>query len=126
MSATINLDIAKRVDIVCRKGDTATFSITITDSAGEASDLNGYTFDMEVRESDTQVNAEGGDNTSALVLSSGSGISALDNVITITASATDTETMSGLYVYDLQATDGSSNVSTWLYGTFKVNEDVTI
>ena len=32
---------------------------------------------------------------------------------------------SGLFVYDLQNTD-SSTVKTYLYGTFKVNEDVTL
>lgn len=126
MSATINLDIAKRVDIVCRKGDTATFSITITDSNGNASTLTGYTFNMEVRESDSQVN-DGITNTSALVLSSLDGIVVASNVITITASSTKTQELSGLYVYDFQAKEtSSSNVSTWLYGTFKVNEDVTI
>jgi len=32
-----------------------------------------------------------------------------------------------LYVYDLQATaTGTSVVQTWIYGTFKVNEDVTV
>ena len=33
---------------------------------------------------------------------------------------------SGLYVYDLQNTDSSGVVSTKLFGTFKVNEDITV
>ena len=52
MSATINLDIDKRVDIVCRKNDTMTFSITMTDSSGNPIDLVDYSLKMQVRASD--------------------------------------------------------------------------
>jgi hypothetical protein len=33
---------------------------------------------------------------------------------------------SGTYVYDLQTDLGSGNIKTWLYGTFTINEDITV
>lgn len=126
MSSVINLDIAKRVDIVCRKGDTMTFSITMTDSNGDAINVSSYSFKMQVRSSDTDatdVATEAPHLPLELTNSSGITVSGdSNNIITVTSSDID---FSGMYVYDLQATDGNSNVATWLYGTFKVNEDVT-
>jgi len=126
MSSVINLDIAKRVDIVCRKGDTMTFSITMTDSNGDAINVSSYSFLMQVRSSDTDTTEIAtGSPYLPLELSTGSGISVSgdsNNIITVTSSNID---FSGMYVYDLQATDTNNNVATWLYGTFKVNEDVT-
>lgn len=173
MSSVINLDIAKRVDIVCRKGDSMTFTITMTNSDGTPMNLHEYDIDLEVRSADTDDSAdapgpeltlsytsytngsttgEGLYNVNALAFVSGSSDSSVasvpgqgiylkssdgaatawqqsgtDNssfdIIVVSSNAVD---FSGMYVYDLQATDPSSNVSTWLYGTFKVNEDVTV
>lgn len=47
--ASVNLDIAQRLDITCRKGDTFSLTLNITDSAGTAINLSAYTFEMEVR-----------------------------------------------------------------------------
>jgi len=172
MSSVINLDIAKRVDIVCRKGDSMTFTITMTNSDGTPMNLHEYDIDLEVRTADTDDSAdspgpkltlsyasytdgsttgEGLYNTNAKAFVSGSasatpnavpgdgvylkssdgdatvwqegGDNSSFDIIVVSSSAVN---FSGIYVYDLQATDPSSNVSTWLYGTFKVNEDVTV
>ena len=45
--------------------------------------------------------------------------------LNLTITATNMNVSAGTYVYDLQATL-SGVVTTWLYGTFTVNEDVTI
>ena len=49
----VNLDVADRLDITCRKGDTFELSLTLKDSAGTALPLvtDEYTFLMEVRKS---------------------------------------------------------------------------
>lgn len=145
MSATINLDIAKRVDIVCRKNDTMTFSITMTDSTGAPIDLVGYSLKMQVRSSDV-------DETAALTLDYTASANPEDDYDStsdqydsdggiflkrtadsddhtedpyyIIGVSSDSINFSGDYVYDLQADSGES-VTTWLYGIFRVNEDIT-
>ena len=48
MALKANLDIAQRLDITCRKGDTFELIITITDSSGEAINLDEYLdFEMD-------------------------------------------------------------------------------
>lgn len=49
----INLDVADRLDITCRRGDTFTLTLTLKDSSGIALPLltDQYTFLMEVRKS---------------------------------------------------------------------------
>ena len=49
--------------------------------------------------------------------------------VVFTCSADDMGVAAGLYVYDIQQVDTSANpdiVETILYGTFQINEDVTI
>jgi len=116
--ASINLDISKRLDITCRKGDTFFITINITDAGGQAIDLTPYSFQLEVR-----------DDASDSIL-----IQTTDIVFTKNSSSTigrlDIQipsqyvNFSGVYVYDLETTL-SGNVKTWLHGLFKVNEDVT-
>ena len=54
MATSVNLDIASRVDITCRKGDTFTLELTFKDEDGNVIDLSvGYDWVMQVRESDT-------------------------------------------------------------------------
>ena len=50
MALKANLDIAQRLDITCRKGDTFELIITIKDANGTALDLSTYAdFEMDVR-----------------------------------------------------------------------------
>ena len=58
MATSVNLDIASRVDITCRKGDTFTLELTFKDEDGNVIDLSvGYDWVMQVRESDTSATA---------------------------------------------------------------------
>lgn len=119
MAAQINLDTAQRVDITCRKGDSFRLELTFNDDANAVLDLTGYVWKLDVRETDT--------SASAIIEDDSFSYSGTDEgVLTITASpATMAEIDGGLYVYDLQSTNAGS-VKTWLYGIFKVNEDVTL
>jgi len=119
MATSINLDNSTRVDITCRRGDTFTLELTFTDNNGDGIDLSsGYTWKMDVKETDTSSGDIIGDTDFTYVgLSTGK--------LTISATATTMAAVSGgLYVYDLQS-NSSGVVKTWVYGLFKVNEDVS-
>lgn len=119
MAAQINLDTSQRVDITCRKGDTFNLEITFNDSDGTTLDLTGYTWKLDVRETDTSASAIIEDDAFSY-----SGTA--EGVLTISASSTTMAGVDGgLYVYDLQSSN-TGNIKTWLYGIFKVNEDVTL
>lgn len=118
MANKINLDAAKRVDITCRKGDTFALDLAFTDASGTAFDLTGYGWKLDVKETDTSV----GDiipETDFTYVGDANGN------LNITGAATAMASVDGgLYVYDLQSTF-SGVVTTWIYGVFQVNEDVS-
>jgi hypothetical protein len=115
--SVVNLDNAQRVDIVCRKGDTFSIEIDFYDANDDPIDLTGYTWKMEVSESDTSPSPIL-DSTDFTYTGNSSG------KLYVTATATTMLTIDGgLYIYGLQSND-SGNVKTWLYGLFTVNEDV--
>lgn len=129
MISTVNLDTAARLDIVCRKGDTFNLSLdfgkAMTDPDSETGTSN--IFVLQVRETDTA--------TGAPILSMDSDDDEVnivdgqktDSKMNITKSHASMESVTaGLYVYDLQETTTNGTVKTLLYGTFKVNEDVTV
>lgn len=118
MATTINLDNATRVDITCRRGDTFKLEFTFTDDDGDAIDISSYSWKMDVKETDT---------SSGDVIADGSFTYTGNDEgkLTIDATATTMAAVSGgIYVYDLQS-DNSGTIKTWVYGLFKVNEDVS-
>lgn len=127
MATSINLDIASRVDIVCRRGDTFVLELTFKDEAGDVIDLSsGYEWMMQVRETDTSTSAalDGDSNDESANDFGFTGTNA--GVLTITASAAVMAGIAGgVYVYDLQSAQGAV-VTTWMYGKFTVNEDVSV
>lgn len=118
MATQINLDNSSRVDVTCRKGDSFELKFTFTDDAGDAIDISGYTWKMDVKETDT--------SSSDIIADSSFSYSGTSlGVLTITATAAVMAAVSGgLYVYDLQSTN-SGTVKTWVFGIFKINEDVS-
>lgn len=119
---TVNLDTAARLDIICRKGDTFTLALDFGKSIADAATSASSEWDMDVRESDTASTTVLNDTDFAYSISNGT---ATNSKLTITATASTMEVNSGLYVYDLQQTSNSV-VKTYLYGTFTINEDVTV
>lgn len=116
--STINLDTAKRVDITCRKGDTFTISLTFTDDNGDDMPVDTHFFKMAVKETDTSVDDVISFDEFSYEIDPG-------NVVTVTAQYDVMETKeAGVYVYDLQSKDGLV-VKTWIYGIFKINEDIS-
>lgn len=118
MATSVNLDIAQRLDITCRKGDTFTLTLNITDSAGTAIALTPYSFQMEVRDSATDaIIIPTADFTFTKDADSTTG------KLNITSAAANIDT-AGSYIYDLETTL-STDVQTWLFGVFTINDDVT-
>jgi len=118
-TSQVQLDVAKRLDIICRKGDTFNLVINVTDSAGTAVNLSTYSFKMQVKETDTSsTNVISNDDITITGTAAG--------VLTVTIPSTVmTSVSSGLYAYDLQ-TINVGVTQTWLTGVLKVNEDVTV
>lgn len=128
MALTINLDTAQRLDITCRKGDSFNLELTFTDDSGTAIDLSDYSFKMDVRESDTASGTILNDTNFTYTVSGDD-----SNTLTVAAPGSTMEGVDGgMYVYDLQSdSDGDDDsstgtIKTWLYGIFKVNEDITL
>ena len=118
-TSQVQLDVARRLDIICRKGDTFNLVINVTDSAGTAVNLSTYSFKMQVKETDTSsTNVISNDDITITGTAAG--------VLTVNIPSTVmTSVSSGLYAYDLQ-TINAGVTQTWLTGVLKVNEDVTV
>lgn len=118
--ASVNLDVSQRLDITCRKGDTFSLTLNITDPEGNAITLAGYNFQMEVRDA----------SSDSIIIPTTDFLFTKDansttGKLNITASAAIMNT-SGTYVYDLESElISSSEIQTWLYGLFTINEDIT-
>jgi hypothetical protein len=153
---TVNFDIAQRLDITVRRGDTLSIPFTFFQSDGTTpKNVSTYNFYMQVRESG------GDDGTFTSVLSTDMSNNSVDFINTSTANPSNTaggvvgeitidstnaangiilvkanraamaNVFSGTYFYDLQAETVDANqtpdtVATWLAGKFIVNEDVTL
>ena len=128
--AQVNLDTAARLDIICRKLDSFELNIEF---GVDFSNLDDSGWKMEVRTSDTAATATYSSAASPADFdidkvedTSGSGTYEKGKLkITAPGGASAAIDTSGLFVYDLQHTD-STTTKTYLYGTFKVNEDITV
>ena len=149
MANSVNLDISQQLDITCRRGDSFVLHLTFTDGTNpinlginnpDAGTTANYSFSMDVRESDTDDGAQAVLSTDATSVAQGLtrplAVTTQDDgttgkvQITVSASVM-AEIVGGSYVYDFQAEqlDSSGNIikiETWLFGSFTVNEDVTI
>lgn len=116
---TYNADIAQKLRIILRKGDSFLMNAEIKDADGNAIDMSGYTFNMHIKESE---------DSSESVLSTPSGITITggSGTITVEISADNTASIpEGDYVYDLETINTNNFKTTWLYGDLCVNQDVT-
>lgn len=140
MANKLNLDQSQRVDIVCRKNDTFALKLQISDETGALVDLSGtgddaYSFAMEVREADTDNSTDTNFSKMSTEFASGTGKIAVQAAgyssgdVIFECAHGDMNVDSGLYVYDIQQKKGTAPntiVETILYGTFQINEDITI
>ena len=142
--ATINTDIAQKIDITIKAEDTLSLVLNITDSLGAVFSLSDYYvfFNIYGESEDTLIAAH---NITAANASTGQSISRDDyfnifagtipasastDKITVTAAEgkfvlnlTEQETSltPGTYKYKVKLKKGTT-IKTWMYGKFKVNE----
>ena len=149
MASSVNLDVAERLDITCRIGDTFSLTLTLKDSSGTAITLatSGYEFLMDVKTTpqrtrsgvsereviESSILSPSKSNSKRLTsdqqnkLSNGFEFKDITDsgTVNVTASA---DTMSNLPVgsfeYDIQQKVGDV-VTTILRGSFTVNEDIS-
>jgi len=141
MSNVVNLDVAKRVDIICRKGDTFKLEIDLKAADGTLVAAGAYNYKMEVRAYDYANNSyidPAGDTDATIILSTEDASTLVKKITSINnvagkatfgvTSAIMKTVAAGLYVYDIEATSTGDNpeTQTWLYGTFKINEDISV
>lgn len=133
--ATANLDIAEKLDIVCKRGDSFNMTITMTDSAGTAINLTGYTFSMEVKNRRIEGGRVAGINNQLVyegtVLSNGvinKSTPGADGTVTFSVPASTMASVNpGVYVYDIQYFNSNNDETrTILEGLFKINPDVSL
>jgi len=119
--AAINLDTAARLDITCRKGDTFSLEIDFEQS------IPTTIWTMHIRETDTSEGDENiiipEDDITFTVSANSVGKFTLLTISIPSSVMEDIE--SGIYVYDIQNFAKATGVKTYVFGLFKVNEDVT-
>lgn len=127
--ATANLDISEKLDIVCKRGDSFSMSITMTNSSGTAINTSDYVFKLMVKSKDINGGRAAGINLpvsyDSTILTIDNVTGGLDGVATFNENATTMAAIDpGVYVYDIQY-DNGGEIKTILEGLFKVNPDVT-
>jgi hypothetical protein len=94
-------------------GDDFGLTLTLTDQASQPVDLTGATVNAQIR----QKSGQPIEATFAYTIAT--------NVITLNLTGTDTQDLSGSYVWDCQVTYSDGVVSTIVAGSVKVTADVT-
>lgn len=108
---SINADLGSIV-----QGDTENIIITFPVST----DLSDYSFFFTAKEKSTD------EDVDAVISKAPSDFNVVDNVVTLPLSATDTDIAIGTYLYDLQYTTVSGEVTTFAIGKIKISRQITI
>lgn len=140
MASKANLDVAEKLDITCRKGDTFELQLNLKDSSGNALPLvtDKYDFLMQVRSGRRRQQQKGalvaGTITKGQQALSKDGSTPvgfsfeeaddLGNVKIFASASTMEKFESGRYNYDLQYIV-NEKTTTILKGSFNVNDDIS-
>ncbi len=124
-------DVAQKLNITARKGDTFRLAVTFKDSQNNPISVGSYDYRMQVRNSPEDDSAGGAiiniSATQANPIDEGFDTSGSPTLVINISAATMAGIDGGRYVYDLEASSiTGSLVQTWLKGNFVVNEDVTV
>lgn len=108
--------MAIKANIVVDQGSTFSTSINLTDADGDVIVLDNYSGAAQMRKHYTSSNS----------VSFSVGIEANTGVVTLGLTATQTAAITaGRYVYDVELTDSSNNVSRIIEGIVTVTPNVT-
>jgi len=117
--ATINTDIAQKIDIIARENNSATINLVISDSSGTAFNLTGYSITHVIYSDNINHISKSG---SSGITATGGGSFDSTGKITISFTPTDLSILPGSYKHKLTLVKGSET-KTWMYGKFKINND---
>jgi len=98
------------------KGDDHTWTLTFTDSAGDAIDITSSTVTLTVKTNKTDATAQIANNATLTDPTNG--------ICTISVSNSDTNISAGEYFFDIRYTTSGGVVTTVLYGIFRVVQNV--
>ena len=115
--ASINLVIKQDLDITCMRNDTFELDMDWTDSSSNPVDLTDYTFKAQVRKKST--------SSAVLTFEDSDFTKDASGNLLMQKSASSMNIASGVYEYDLQATNTDGTVTTWMGGLFVIQEDIT-
>lgn len=106
--------------ITRKRGDTYAETITVTDSAGTAIDITGYTFKLTVDPSKTPADA-----TANLFFIVGTILVAVDGTVEFAPSPIQADQTPGTYYYDVQLIDAAGRIRTIALDKWVVTQDIT-
>ena len=109
----------ENIDLSCYRGDSETYTYTITTAAGVAVNLSTYTISAKIRRDPDAVTV---DATISIADTSPSSFST--GIVCLMLPAVTTAALSGTYWYDIEATKIGSTI-TLARGKLVVTPDVT-
>jgi len=141
--ATINTDIAQKIDITIRAEDSLSLVLNITNSTGGIFNLSEYYVFFNIYGSESEDSLISASNVTArntelsgsvsnnyisnvvtdYTISLPEAVTVTDNEGKVVLTLTDTQTSltPGSYKYKMKLKKGST-IKTWMHGKFKVNE----
>lgn len=109
------------INISRTRGDTFPFVVTITDAAGDAINISGYSFLLSV-----DLVADPGDDSGQLFQLTGTLLDGgVNGQVEFEPSALQADQNPETYYHDIQMTDGSSKIRTIAKGTYVIDQDIT-
>ena len=114
-------------EIVFHSGETVSIPITVLDDDDAAVSMTGATIKFEIVRKiggTAVISTESSPQTATSAISANSASPQVNNIVTITISAANTEALVGLYHFECRAIDTSNNEAVIAYGTinFKKNQ----
>ena len=109
-----------RENLEALRGDTKVFNLTFKTAAGVAIDITGWSIWMTIKTAATDLDA-----SAALQVKVTSHTSPTTGLSKITLTATQTNTLSGAYFYDIQIKKVDGTVETVLLGKINFSDDIT-
>lgn len=117
--ADVNLIVKETLNITCLRNDTFRLDMVWKDSSDVVIDLTAYTFSAQVKKNKS-------DSSNILSFSDSDFTKDASGNLSMSKTSAEMDLTPGNYYYDLQATKTSNGeVTTWLGGLFKIQDDVT-
>lgn len=107
------------------RADTYSFTVTFTDSAGDAINVTGYTISLTCRvKGQDLTNTSTTTDSDAIFTTNATLTDPTNGVVTFAITTTHTDRQPAVYAYDIQLKTGST-ITTAIYGELEIIGDVT-